>query len=341
MKRILIKTIGKQLNIPISGDKEDICRAVYSLAGQMALASLWDHDEMSDSVSIQHFKDRSKQILYAYENLYPEIKYVFPVDKSELLHEIYTIYRRCGYLYHSAYKISPSISVSSGFQDITLHRGSFPNAQFFMSGLGFYSIEKSSHEKTITQMFGLQAQSFDVYLNDLLSNNEWETIEWPDNTEFLRIDPPFSGGYWKLAPDTDGRIALARYGAPNKLFVFYQYRKGKPYQITIPEWRIRDFSSDNLQSYSEYRRIATALLIKHRVLPNIIIKEDRDLVEIKLGYRLPPSEEDFFKLFSWPVHYSFTSDLPPVFRRKMASRVFPAFRHELESLGYQFTEDKL
>ena len=340
MKRILIENIGKALNLPISDNKEDIGRAVYSLAGQMALSSLWDHDDVSDSVSIQHFKDRARQIFCAYENLYPELKYLFPADKSELLHEIYTIYRRCGFLYHSAYQISPAVSASSCSHDITLHRDSFPNTQHFMSGLGFYSLEKSLYEKTIAHVFGLQSQSFDAYLNDLLGNTDWEPIVWPDNAEFLRIDPPFSGGYWKQSPDTDGRLSLARYGTPNKLFVFYQYSKGKPFQIIIPEWRIRDFSSDNLQSYSEYRRIATAILINHRVLPQIIVKEGRDLVEIKLGYRLPPSEEDFFKLYSWPVHYSLSSNLPQVFIRRMAAKVYPVFRHELEALGYQFTEDK-
>lgn len=41
----LIVSIGRQLNIPQSDDNEWVCRVVYSVAGQMALASLWDHTE--------------------------------------------------------------------------------------------------------------------------------------------------------------------------------------------------------------------------------------------------------------------------------------------------------
>ena len=52
----LIVSIGRQLNIPQSDDNEWVCRVVYSVAGQMALASLWDHTEDGGSVSIQHFK---------------------------------------------------------------------------------------------------------------------------------------------------------------------------------------------------------------------------------------------------------------------------------------------
>ena len=40
-----------------------VCRVVYSVAGQMALASLWDHTEDGGSVFIQHFKSRIGQFL--------------------------------------------------------------------------------------------------------------------------------------------------------------------------------------------------------------------------------------------------------------------------------------
>ena len=61
--------------------------------------------------------------------------------------------------------------------------------------------------------------------------------------------------------------------------------------------------------------------------------------EIKLGYRLPPSEENFFKLYSWHVRYDFTSKTPQVFTRMMARQIYPMFKHELESMGYCFVEE--
>lgn len=48
----LIISIGRQLNIPQSDDNEWVCQVVYSIAGQMALASLWDHTEDEGSIDL-------------------------------------------------------------------------------------------------------------------------------------------------------------------------------------------------------------------------------------------------------------------------------------------------
>lgn len=78
----LIISIGRQLNIPGKVDNEWICRVIYSIAGQMGLASLWDYDEGEDTVSIQHFKERIAEIFAAYEELYSSIKFIFPEKRA-------------------------------------------------------------------------------------------------------------------------------------------------------------------------------------------------------------------------------------------------------------------
>lgn len=84
MTNDLIASIGRQLNIPKSTDNEWICQIIYSVAGKMALASLWDrYEDKSCSVSIQHFKNRAAQIFDAYEGIYPEIGFLFPKDKTD------------------------------------------------------------------------------------------------------------------------------------------------------------------------------------------------------------------------------------------------------------------
>ena len=188
-------------------------------------------------------------------------------------------------------------------------------------------------------MFCLQEQAFEIYLEELLDHGEWEAIDWPDNTEFLRLDPPFKWGYWQQIPGRDGRISLARYGDPNKIFVFYRYDNGVYQHKPIPEWRIRDYFSNDTGSYGEYRRIAIAFLKQYGTLPEIKDKESGNLMEIKVGYRLPPSEEEFFKLYSWPMRYNITFKSPQVFTRKMAMQIYPMFKHELESIGYCFVEE--
>ena len=78
MTNDLITTIGRQLNIAKSTENEQLCQIVYSIAGQMALASLWDRTEDNTSISIQHFKKRIAQIFDAYQSLFPKLEFLFP-----------------------------------------------------------------------------------------------------------------------------------------------------------------------------------------------------------------------------------------------------------------------
>lgn len=334
----LLISIGRQLNIPQSEDSEWACRVVYSVAGQMALASLWDQDEDSSSVSVQHFKTRITGIFDAYEGIYPKIGTVFPKDKADLIEDMYSIYLRNGFFYHTPHQLSPAVYAVAGNGSIALHRGGSPDDKLSMSGLGFYSYQKPASDRTIARMFGLQEQSFEEYFEELLGDRSWEPIEWPDNAEFLRLDPPFKRGYWQQIPGKDGRISLARYGEPNKIFVFYRWDSGIYQQKPIPEWRLRDHFS-NEAGYGEYRRIAIALLKRYETFPEIKARDSGNFVEVKVGYRLPPSEEEFFKLYSWPVRYDFDKKSPPVFTRMMAKQIYPMFKSELESIGYCFAEE--
>lgn len=339
MTNNLIASIGKQLNIPKSDDNEWACQNIYSVAGQMALASLWDSIEERCSISIQHFKSRITQVFDAYEDIYLNLRFMHPKDRTDLIEDIYSTYLRNGFFYHSTHRISPAAPSASGYGNLVLFRGSSPDDKPFMSGLGFYAVQEIATDRTVANMFGLQAQTFECFLDELLHHSDWETIDWPDNTEYLRLDPPFSRGYWQQVPNKDNRISLARYGEPNKIFAFYRYHNGQYQQKTIPEWRMQSFFPDDSIGYGEYRRIAIALLKRCNTLPDIKANTSTDLVEIKLGYRLPPSEEEFFKLYSWPVRYDFSSKSLPVFTRKMAKQVYPMFKHELESIGYCFVEE--
>ena len=70
----LIRIIGKQLNIPITDGSKSVCRIIYSVAGQIALSSLWDSEEGNNYVSVRHFKKRISDILDAYKSVDPEMR---------------------------------------------------------------------------------------------------------------------------------------------------------------------------------------------------------------------------------------------------------------------------
>lgn len=256
-----------------------------------------------------------------------------------MIDEIYHIYLRSGFFYHSAYRISPAVPSFATYNNLTICRGSSPDAQLFMSGLGYYSRQKSSADKSIAEVFGLQNQGLEDYLGGLLGDGEWVPIDWPDSAEFMYLGPSFRLGYWKQTPDKDGRISLARYGEPSKVYAFYRYCNGQYQQKAIPAWKTQDFSHSYPGSYGEHARIMSALLKSYDMLPPVRVSSAGDLVDIKIGYRLPPSEEDFFKLYSWPVRYNFPIRSPQIFTRRMAKEVYPVFRHVLESIGYCFAEE--
>ena len=199
----LIISIGRQLNIPGKVDNEWMCRVIYSIAGQMGLASLWDYDEDEDTVSIQHFKERIAEIFAAYEELYPSIKFIFPEKKSDLIDEIYHIYLRSGFFYHSAYRISPAVPSFATYNNLTICRGSSPDVQLFMSGLGYYSRQKSSADKSIAEVFGLQNQGLEDYLGGLLGDGEWVPIDWPDTATQQPL--------YSTLPDADDVVAIKGY----------------------------------------------------------------------------------------------------------------------------------
>lgn len=336
MKNRLIETIGGQLNIP-KNDLESICQIVYSVAGQMALASLWDYDEEHDSVSVKHFKHRVIKIYEAYTDLFPEIAPLISEDKEVLAEDIYSVYLHSGLLYHSSNRVSPVALAEASSNNIRLLKGFSPDEKHFMSGLGFYSVGQYPNSGTVANLFGLQTQSFESYLEELLDDNVWSETTWPDNTEFLRLDPPFRS-YWQQTPTIDGRISLARYGEPNRLYGFYCYKDGMILQKPIPEWRLKDYYSNDANQM-EYIRVAIALLNRYGNLPKITAKDTGDLIEIKVGYCFPPSEEYFFRLYSWPMRYDFAMNEIQRFSRKMSKLFYPVFKKELSSIGYQFVEE--
>ena len=341
MKDELLSKVYKELNITsqVYGIRE-ICMAIYSTAGKMALASLWDHTEGEKDVSVHHFKNRIEQILKAYLALYPEAKFCPDENQNGIIEDIYEIYRRNGFFYHSPYHLSPAAFSSGGTKGCVLYRGMPPEQESFMSGLGFYSLELNAEPgQSIVEMFGLQTKPFSDYLQEVLKSNEWTEIDWPEDTTFLRMKEPFSRGYWQNEPDKSNNISMARYGAPNKLYVFYRWQNDHFEQKPIPAWRVDDFRTIGQQGYWEYRRIASALLDAVGRLPPVNVSFRDNIVQIKLGYRLPPAEEDLFKLYSWPLNYCITSENTQVFQREMSGNVYPVFKQHLESIGYRFVEE--
>lgn len=83
---------------------------------------------------------------------------------------------------------------------------------------------------------------------------------------------------------------------------------------------------------------ATGLLMLSNSLPTIDIATSDKLITITIPYLLPPAEEAFFELYSWPLKDVFLTDFKQHYTRKMSTDIFPIFEKMMKQLGYKFTE---
>ncbi len=328
---VSLKDIARQLNIVSSNDPDWSTRVIYSAVGKMALCSLWDKTD-NEKLSLQHFKNRAKRLLEADAAIWKDRVTFKTIDLDAWADEIYDVYRRTGQFYHAAYQLAPAQHAFCRRNGVALHRGVPPDVKFNMSGLGFYETGGSAEDvSSPAELFDLQSQTSATFLQELERSGKWEPIDWTEGTDFLRVDSFFKRGYWMEEPAQDGIVSLARYGTPNKIYALYRFSEGRFFQMTLPAWRYIDFYSEQQMDCGEYRRIAIAILAQRGVLPPITVHRKYNLLEISLGYLLPPAEEAFFKLYSWPAGFRTVKN---DFNRLMTSSVYSLFEKQMETLGF-------
>ena len=213
------------------------------------------------------------------------------------------------------------------FGDILFQRGIALDSISCVSGIGFYS--KRHGEKNpdkIKAMFGLEQENLQTLWRITLSAASWESNQsFEQNTEYLRLNPPFSQGYWVNKPDTTGTVSILRNGMKgSKLYYLYRY-SGTTIEVSpLPPWQVESYN---------YRALACACLSTYGTLPPIEYLEDGALVHVHMNYLLPSRELEFLKLYSWP---EMCTSLPCNFRRKLSIEVFKAIKNVLSDEGYEF-----
>ena len=301
-------------------------RLVYSICGMMAYASLWDDSE-EESISIVHLKRKIRSMLASYKSMYPELSGSLPYVSEKLEDEIANLFLSMGVVYHRPNRIAPSMKHEEPFGDILFQRGIALDSISCVSGIGFYS--KRHGEKNpdkIKAMFGLEQENLQTLWRITLSAASWESNQsFEQNTEYLRLNPPFSQGYWVNKPDTTGTVSILRNGMKgSKLYYLYRY-SGTTIEVSpLPPWQVESYN---------YRALACACLSTYGTLPPIEYLEDGALVHVHMNYLLPSRELEFLKLYSWP---EMCTSLPCNFRRKLSIEVFTAIKNVLSDEGYEF-----
>jgi len=301
-------------------------RLVYSICGMMAYASLWDDSE-EDTISIVHLKRKVRSMLANYKSMYPELSGSLPYVSEELEEEIADQFLSTGVVYHRPNRIVPSMKHEEPFGDILFQRGIALDSISCVSGIGFYSKQYGAkNTDKIKAMFGLGQENLQTLWRITLSAASWKSdLSFEQNTEYLRLKPPFSQGYWVNKPDTTGTVSILRTGMKgSQLYYLYRYYGTTMEVSPLPQWQ---------GEFYNYRSLACACLSTYGTLSPIEYFEDGVLVHVHMNYLLPPRELEFLKLYSWP---EICTSLPCNFKRKISIEVFAAIKNVLSDEGYEF-----
>jgi hypothetical protein len=247
-------------------------RLVYSICGMMAYASLWTTRKKAP-VSIVHLKRRSPQPCLQITNRCTRsclaAYHTFP--KSSKM-RVADQFLRTGVVYHRPNRIAPSMKHEEAFGDILFQRGIALDSISCVSGIGFYSKQYGAkNTDKIKAMFGLDQENLQTLWRITLSAASWKSdLSFEQNTEYLRLKPPFSQGYWVNKPDTTGTVSILRTGMKgSQLYYLYRYYGTTMEVSPLPQWQVESYN---------YRSLACACLSTYGTLPPIEYFEDGALV---------------------------------------------------------------
>lgn len=323
----LIESISEDLHIRKGKDESEadwIARVVYSAIAKNAYCSLWNQQD--EDTSITHFKKRCDEQLFSYTKIYPELKNVISDSHiaKKYVDYIYDLYLKTGFLLHKKNYVTSSKRKAITINNCSLVRSPEPGEDLFMSGLGYYTFgDLMEYQEDMRDVFNLSKLSLSEYLDKLHQRQVFKPLESHSNIEYLRLEPPFSTGYWKKQKDID-RLSLLRIGQPGT-YIYYLYKAtdNKILVSQLPEWMVAD---------GNYRMISWCLLNKYRQTTDIEYVISGDLVYVHLDYLLPINEQLFFELFSWPRNITTMSG----FNRTMDINIFRIMKTEFENIGFRF-----
>lgn len=293
-------------------------RIVYSLVGGHMLSALYDfddiqsYDENSDNtVSMQHVLKRGKSFITALKT--------HDVDCERLR----KMFISTGYMLHKNNRLSYPLRTNATVDNISFLRGFLPWERLSVSGIGGYMISSEDSTNTIERMFGIEEQDICTWFSNFENSIRWqETDNFPQDVEFLNISDNAKNGYWQTRPPKQG-ITLCRTKGNGEIEYAILRLSNVIEKSVLPNWRI-----DN----GEYYRIAIALRIANGNAPTVTVRLKKYTAEIVTDFLLPSSEQNFFELYGWAT----TDDNR--WRRTIAIKLYPTFKHIFERLGYKVSE---
>ncbi len=313
------------------GDNENennwINRVTYSAIGRMAYASLWDNDNSQNDISKTYFKSRIKSLYEGWISVFPFMDINSKSLIEELSDYILKLYSDNGVVLNLPFRLKAAKEIICSGKNCSFVRSPRLNRSVFYSGLGAYFPYISKNETVITTTFGIDSHTLNEISDYYLSHIEFENLQYGGEIEYLRVEPPFSKGYWKRNADKNGIVSLMRIASEGGHFYYFYKYNGQDFVVSqIPEWLSKD---------GMYRKISTSLLYAYGQLPSIEYSVDGNVIILKQNYLLPPEELNLIQLYSWP---RLLSNPTSPFIRKINVQCFEEIKTLLEEKGYLFTE---
>ena len=166
----------------------------------------------------------------------------------------------------------------------------------------------------------------------------WKSADFPEDSEFLTMQNQKKVGYWSQKPNEDIAFGLMR--VPQAVsYNYYLYRKSSN-EWQWSQLQIWQTNPNNGQtSVPEWLALANGILMSNHLLQPVRCSGDINLMTVSFPYLLPPMEENFFKLYSWPMPNLTLNAFSQRVTRQMATPVYRSFKSVMESLGYFFEEE--
>lgn len=297
-------------------------RVAYSALGKIALASLWDiTDDQVDSISTDYFKQNIGKHVVAFNHLF-ELNFYREKASSVLL----KMYLQGGLMYQKGNRLVPSMEKKIIFKNIELIRTSALNKNPRMSGFGFYRNVKAGNNKTdiddVMKFCGITNNSLEQIYKDLEVQADWSQVEqYKKKLRFL--DENSQELQWS-------RSINEQKSGPHE-FSLLKNGKGN-YQLYFINGEKIYISSLELSLYNNSeRKLADSIMQREGKLPKIKYVINKKFAKVKLVRELPPKEQLFFNMYSWPTDSMFEKN-----QGMMTIEIFLLFHKMLTNLGYKF-----
>lgn len=298
-------------------------RVLFSSIAMQMLASVYDTDDDIESlhdgtVSMQHMRNRGIELFTIYND-------VLEVEIDSVVDRLRELFMETGCILHRANRLHAVQPACAPDEAVFLTRGVYPWQAKQVSGAGILARESIGTETDPDALFGIDPHNIAEWSTRFMHTMRWRTASLPSEVEFLSLDLYRELGYWVRRNPT-AAPNLCRTLNPSQPSYRLTCNEPEPAIADIPEWRIER---------GEYLRIALGLINHHGTPPSASFRLDGRICYVSSGYLLPPAEQNFYELFSWP---QCANGKASRFNRIIPTVLIPTFQRVFSRLGFTVKE---